>query len=297
VTDIVLKANRKTPGVTTIGNDLESHTRALQAISESLAIHERRTKNLLSSFVRVEELIDLGLLDYAGNTLSLSADISGDTGGGGIVEAVVAGNFIDVDATDPANPIVSLADAVRDATFLTNIDESATFPNSLPVVAGENVTIQENAYGELEISASLTGTNDVSKVQVSDLSITSNNVLQDTDLIIPLTAGTWLITFDVMQTQNSTPQMETQLQYTGTVTSVAGIVTRMRATTAFSVATVTALPYSQTETTSDTVARRGSFRLTVSDSGNVKFQARQVNSGATAVQFRGGSSMRAIKIS
>lgn len=135
------------------------------------------------------------------------------------------------------------------------------------------------------------------KVQVNNLSITSNNVLQDTDLVIALTAGTWLVTLDVMQTQNSTPQMETQVQYTGTVTSVAGIATRMRSTTAFSVATFTALPYSQTETTSDTVGRRISFRLTVSDAGNVKVQARQVNSSGTAVTFLAGSNMHAVQIS
>ncbi len=81
--DIVLKANRKTPGITTIGNDLESHTRALQAIAEAIAIHERRTKNLLASFVRVEELVDLGVLDLEGTTLTLGDDLGG---GGGSVE-------------------------------------------------------------------------------------------------------------------------------------------------------------------------------------------------------------------
>jgi hypothetical protein len=135
-------------------------------------------------------------------------------------------------------------------------------------------------------------------VQVANLVITSNNVLQDTDLILALTAGTWLITFDTMQTQNSTPQMEVQLQYTGTVTSVAGAVFRMRGNgTAFSNAAFTAMPFAQTETTSDTVFRRGSVRLTVSDGGNVKFQARQVTSSATSVTFLAGSSMKAVRIS
>jgi hypothetical protein len=67
--------------------------------------------------------------------------------------------------------------------------------------------------------------------------------------------------------------------------------------TAFSNATFTAMPFAQTETTSDTVFRRGSVRLTVSDGGNVKFQARQVTSSATSVTFLAGSSMKAVRIS
>lgn len=119
--NIVLKANRKTPGITSIGNDLESHTRALQAIAEAIAIHERRTKSMLPSFVRVEELIDLGLLTLEGNVLALSDDLGG--GGSGIVETIVPGTNITVDDTDPANPIVSAtgggASALDD---LTDVD-------------------------------------------------------------------------------------------------------------------------------------------------------------------------------
>lgn len=161
--NIILKANRLTPGIPTVGNDLDSHTRVLQAVAEAIAIHERRTKDLLNSFVRVEELIDLGLLELTGTTLSLSDSI-GDGGGGGsgVVEAIVEGTGIDVDATDPANPIVSLAAAIINATFLTETDESATFPNSRPLVAGTNISIGVNAYGELEISASASGSGSAS---------------------------------------------------------------------------------------------------------------------------------------
>ena len=63
---IVFKPNRAYPSVPTIGNDLNSHSRAIEAICEAMAIHERRTKEVLDSFVRVGELVDIGLIDVDG---------------------------------------------------------------------------------------------------------------------------------------------------------------------------------------------------------------------------------------
>ncbi len=82
-----LKATRKAPNIPQISDDPRSHTLALRAIAEILEIGNRRTKDLFSSFVKVEDLISLGLITVQGNTnaiigsdLSQIADI-GDLSG------------------------------------------------------------------------------------------------------------------------------------------------------------------------------------------------------------------------
>jgi hypothetical protein len=166
--DIVLKANRKTPGVATIGNDLESHTRALQAIAEAIAIHERRTKNLLSSFVRVEELIDLGLLDLTGDTLTLSDDL----GGSGAVDSVngqtgtVSLGLEDLDDVD-LDGLLDGDTLIYDATYglfvpgspasssgaVTKLD-SITVGSATPTVTFSSIS---SAYSHLRVIYSVNG--------------------------------------------------------------------------------------------------------------------------------------------
>ena len=64
-----LGPNRAYPSIPTIRGDLNSHTAALKAMAEALQIHERRTKDILDSFVRVRELQDLGLIRVDGDRL------------------------------------------------------------------------------------------------------------------------------------------------------------------------------------------------------------------------------------
>ena len=64
---ISFDANKAYPSIPTIGNDLDSHSRAIEAIKEALQVHERRSKDVLNSFVRVEELADLGLIQLDGS--------------------------------------------------------------------------------------------------------------------------------------------------------------------------------------------------------------------------------------
>ena len=73
MSQIVLGPNRAYPAIPTVGNELESHSRALEAIVEALQIHERRTANTLDSFVRVGELQTLGLIDVDGNIVTDNA--------------------------------------------------------------------------------------------------------------------------------------------------------------------------------------------------------------------------------
>lgn len=65
------KSNNKYPSIPTIGQDIKSHTAALNAIAEAIAIHERRTKDLDNSFVRVKELVDLGLITLVGGDFNV----------------------------------------------------------------------------------------------------------------------------------------------------------------------------------------------------------------------------------
>jgi hypothetical protein len=70
-------ANRNYPSIPAITGDVDNHTRVLQAIKEALEIGQRRTNDLLNSFVRVKELIDLGLITLEGNSNSfVGADLS-----------------------------------------------------------------------------------------------------------------------------------------------------------------------------------------------------------------------------
>ena len=77
---IVLGPNRAYPALPTVGNDLESHSRALEAIVEALQIHERRTGDLLDSFVRVRELETLGLASIDGDVVTDGGQIGAGTG-------------------------------------------------------------------------------------------------------------------------------------------------------------------------------------------------------------------------
>lgn len=66
------KANRKFPNPITVTDDPRSHTLALQQIIEALNIGQRRTKEVQSSYVRVHELVDAGLIEVVGSQLKLT---------------------------------------------------------------------------------------------------------------------------------------------------------------------------------------------------------------------------------
>lgn len=64
---ISTQPNRAYPSIPEITEDSVSHTVALQAIKDALQTHERRDNNFLKSFIRFEELVDLGIIDVNGD--------------------------------------------------------------------------------------------------------------------------------------------------------------------------------------------------------------------------------------
>jgi hypothetical protein len=91
------RPNRAYPSIPTISGDSQSHTNALYAIREAIEIHERRTSNYLDSFVRVQELVDLGLITLDGNVV---VDPDDDADGSGTHHHDSL--YIRLDGTSPA---------------------------------------------------------------------------------------------------------------------------------------------------------------------------------------------------
>lgn len=57
------------PSLPNVGVSLEAHTALLRLLKEATEIHERRTTNILDSFVPVRELVELGLAQIRGGDL------------------------------------------------------------------------------------------------------------------------------------------------------------------------------------------------------------------------------------
>jgi hypothetical protein len=90
VAQIKLKPSKAYPSVPAIVGTTESHTRALQAIREGLEIGQRRTKNILDSYVRVKELVDLGIIQLDGDIITQSLTDQDTT----IYQTFVAGSGV-----------------------------------------------------------------------------------------------------------------------------------------------------------------------------------------------------------
>ena len=92
-------ANRKFPNPVTVTDDPKSHTLALQQVIEALNIGQRRTKEVSSSYVRVHELVDVGLIEVVGNQLKLT-NLGASVVAGGATELA---DLTDVDLTGLTN--------------------------------------------------------------------------------------------------------------------------------------------------------------------------------------------------
>ena len=68
-------ANNAYPGIPTITEEPQVQLDALANIKEALEIHERRTGNSEDSFVRVQDLIDLGWIEKKGLIYAIRAPV------------------------------------------------------------------------------------------------------------------------------------------------------------------------------------------------------------------------------
>ncbi len=99
MTSLSTKANRLYPSLPNIDDSLESHTAALMAVKDSIQTHERQDGNYLKSFVRFEELIDLGIIDSDG---AFVLNIDAETG----ESSIALGHLSDVTLTSPSDNAV-----------------------------------------------------------------------------------------------------------------------------------------------------------------------------------------------
>lgn len=101
------KGNRKYPNPVTVTDDPKSHTLALQQIIEALNTGQRRTRDIGNSFVRLQELVDVGLIEIVGNQLKLTNAGSALATGG----ASALADLTDVDLTGLADGDVLIYDS------------------------------------------------------------------------------------------------------------------------------------------------------------------------------------------
>lgn len=87
MTDLSTKPTRRYPSLPDPGDDLKSHSEFLRALRAAVQTHERRDRDVLNSFVRLGELVDLGLVKIQGNQVvvhpTFAALLAGGGGGGG----------------------------------------------------------------------------------------------------------------------------------------------------------------------------------------------------------------------
>lgn len=108
-----LRANRRAPSVPVVTDDPKNHTQVLMAIKESIEIGQRRTTDLLNSYIRVQDLIDLGLITTEGNTTAIvGADLS-EIANLADLSGSALGDFLRFDGTDWVNDQLALGDITQ----------------------------------------------------------------------------------------------------------------------------------------------------------------------------------------
>ena len=181
------------------------------------------------------------------------------------------------------------------ATYLTEQDETTDLPNSLRLVPGSNITFDTDTSGNtLEISAAFAGIGAMqTAVQAADMVITSNTTPTDTDLVIPLTAGTYAIDAATFMTAHSTPDMAVRIFYSGTVTVLRSEINLHQAGGSTATMNYTTVhPHEVGMLAIASYAGVWDATIVVTDSGNLSVQARQINSSVTGVTFHSGSRLR-----
>lgn len=95
------KPTRRYPSLPDPGDSLASHSAFLRAVRSAVQTHERRDEDKLHSFVRLGELIELGLIKMVGDTLIIGDEIinTGGGGGGGVTDHGALTGLADDDHT------------------------------------------------------------------------------------------------------------------------------------------------------------------------------------------------------
>jgi len=68
---VTTNATRAYPSLPEPGTSIESHSALLRELRQGVEIHERRTNNYLDSFIRVRDLVDLGIIKVQGDQIVL----------------------------------------------------------------------------------------------------------------------------------------------------------------------------------------------------------------------------------
>lgn len=132
-------------------------------------------------------------------------------------------------------------------------------------------------------------------VQAADLVITSNAVLQNTDLAIVLTPGTYSLEAFWRLLSHATPDMEIQFAFDGTATLFEGELMGGTGSTPY-VNEFTSLSSVATYAATATYRNTWDGVITVTVGGTLRLKARQVTSSATPVTFYKGAWMRAQRL-
>lgn len=110
---LTLKANRRYPSVPVVTDDPKNHTQVLMAVKEALDTGQRRTGDLFNSFIRVQDLIDLGLITIEGNAQAIvGADLS-EIANIGDLSGSAAGDFLRFDGSVWVNDQLALGDITQ----------------------------------------------------------------------------------------------------------------------------------------------------------------------------------------
>ena len=136
------KATAGTPSLPQAGDVLDTHSEFLRQIKESLEIGERRTGDILDSYITVQDMLDLGyLIEQGGRLSSVERPIlsirdgwDNDKSGGSALDPtkeVTLNHVVPYDAT-----LLGVALTTRDASGSCEVDIwKDTFQNYPPTVA------------------------------------------------------------------------------------------------------------------------------------------------------------------
>lgn len=181
--NIRLKASRNYPSIPAVTGDVDNHTLVLQAMREALEVGQRRTNDLLNSYVRVQELIDLGLITLEGNTTSIiGADLSEIANLGDLSDAAEgqflryrSGNWENdgLAASDIAQSFVTQHQAALAIAWSQLTGVPATFPPSSHTHGASDIV-----SGILATARLGSGTADATKVLGGDQTWRDNSYLR-----------------------------------------------------------------------------------------------------------------------